>query len=161
MSINMSSSKSRVRFNILDIIIIVILIALIAGLFFRNNIIEMLNTDESTTITYTFEIKELDSSRFSYLKHNTLLTERESGGAMGRVISISSSKSVAKEYAVDGSIVNIEKNGYYDVVVKAAADGFKSDTGIFLNGDLLIAPGMNCEIVTETSVYKATILSVD
>lgn len=86
----MSSTESRVRFNILDVIIIIVLVALITGLFFRNNIISMLSKNDMVDITYTFEIKEIDRTRLSYLAQNVLLSEKESGKEMGKISTVSS-----------------------------------------------------------------------
>ncbi|PKM62541.1 MAG: hypothetical protein CVU97_04890 [Firmicutes bacterium HGW-Firmicutes-21] len=157
----MSSAENRVRFNILDVLIVLIIIALIIGVFFRNNIVELLSPDKSVEITYTFELKEVDSTRLSYLTQNTPLASRDSGGSMGRIVSVTPSVSVITEYAVDGSIMHLERSGYYDVTVRAVARGYKSDSGVFLDGEVLIAPGMKQYIITATAVYEAIILSIN
>lgn len=159
--VKMTASENKNRFNILDIIIIIMLIALITGLFFRNNIKELLNSDKSSEITYVFEIKQLDDVRLSYLKPNTLLSEKDRGSAMGRVASVTSQKSVITEYTADGNVIRIEKDELFDVTVKAVASGFKSDTGVFLNGDVSIIPGKSYSIITSIAVYEITILSVN
>ncbi len=157
----MPSTEKRIRFNILDIIIIIVSVALITGIFFRNNIVEMLSEDTSGNITYTFVIKELDGALLPGVKPNTLLSDPESGGEMGRILSVSFEKSIVNETAADGSIMSLEKSGFYDVTVRVAGNGFSSDTGVFLDGVVLIAPGMNKQIITEIAVYEGFILSID
>ncbi|HAN20271.1 MAG: hypothetical protein A2Y15_07915 [Clostridiales bacterium GWF2_36_10] len=154
-------AEKRIRFNILDIIIIVLLIALIAGVLFRNNIEELLNPVKSNEIVYTFGIKQVDSIRLSYLTLDTVISEKDSGASMGRIIKVNSERSKVIEYTIDGKEMLIEKDGLFDVTVKAIAGGFKSDTGVFLNGNILIAPGKTYSIFTSTAVFEITILSVD
>ena len=153
--------EKRIRFNLLDIIVIIVIIALTVGVFFRNNIVGLLTTDMNGEITYTFKVRDVDSIRLSYLTPNTVLAERDSGLEMGRVVSVLPEKCIITEFAVDGSVINLEKSGYYDITVRATATGLKSETGTFVNGSILVVPGKTVYIITATAVYEATILSID
>lgn len=157
----MPDNKSRVRLNILDIIIMILFISLITGFVFRNRIIEMFDTENYVDINYTFEVKELDSTRFSYLSRNVVLKDVKSGIEIGKIASVSGNTAIIDEYTINGNIIKTERIGYYDTYVEATAKGIKSDTGIFIDGEFLIAPGMSLMISTDTSVYKATILSIE
>lgn len=157
----MISTEKRINFNIIDVIIVLLLAALIAGVFFRENISELLSTEQGEQITYTFEIKQVDSDSLACLNQNTQLFERDSGNSLGKIISVYSTPSMVTEVAVDGSILQLEKRGYYDLTIKTIVDGFKSDTGFFADGDILIVPGKTYNINTETAVFIITILSVN
>jgi len=154
-------SEYRTRFNILDVVIIVVIAALIAGLFFRENIVSMFKTEEMSDITYVFEIKGLERTKLSSLTENVRLTYKNSGKDMGRIKLVNAVNSYATEYKADGTAVKIKRDGYCDVVVTAVAKGFKSDTGVYLEGELLIVPGQTFTIYTATATYNVTILAVN
>lgn len=155
------SSEGRARINILDIVIIIVFAALIAGLFFRENIVSLFNTEEMADITYSFEIKGMERTKLSNLAENVRLTDKNSGKDMGRIKLVNAVNSYVTEYISDGSAVKIKKEGYCDAVVTAVAKGFKSDSGVFLGGELLIVPGQTYTIYTATVTYNVTILSVN
>ena len=137
----MSVTGKKVRFNIIDVIIVILLLAAIAGTIFRDSINGFMKNEKTEEISYTFE--------------------SESKKEMGRVISVQSKQSYVTEYALDGSIMTLEKAGYNDLIVNAVANGFKSDTGIFTDGNILIVPGKSYQINTKTAVFYMTILSVN
>lgn len=153
--------ESRIRFNILDIVIIVVIAALVAGLFFRENIIGMFNTEEMSDITYTFEIEGMERTKLSDLAENVQITDKNSGKDMGRIKLVNAVNSYVTEYKTDGTAVKIKRDGYCDAVVTAVAKGFKSDTGVYLDGELLIVPGQTFTIYTSTVTYTMTILSIN
>lgn len=157
-----SKEKSgRARINILDIVILIVFAALIAGMVFRENIISMFHTEEMADITYSFEIKGMERSKLSTLAENVQLTDKNSGKNMGRIKLTNAVNAYVTEYTNDGSAVKIKRDGYCDAVVTAVAKGFKSDTGVFLEGELLIVPGQTFTIYTSTATYNVTILSVN
>jgi hypothetical protein len=158
---NVNSSEGRARINILDIVIIIVFAALIAGLFFRESIVSIFNKDDMADITYAFEIKSMERTRLSDLAENVRLTDKNSGKDMGKIKLVNAVNAYVTEYKNDGSAVKIKKDGYCDAVVTASAKGFKSDTGVFLGGELLIVPGQTFTIYTETTSYNVTILSVN
>ncbi len=155
------SSEGRARINILDIVIIIVVAALIAGLFFRENIVGLFNAEEMADITYSFEIKGMERAKLSNLAVNVSLTDKESGKDMGRIKLVNAVNAYVTEYTSDGTAVKLKKDGYCDAVVTAVAKGFKSDTGVFLGGELLIVPGQTYTIYTTTATYNVTILSVN
>jgi hypothetical protein len=79
---NVNSSEGRARINILDIVIIIVFAALIAGLFFRESIVSIFNKDDMADITYAFEIKSMERTRLSDLAENVRLTDKNSGKDM-------------------------------------------------------------------------------
>ncbi|HBR31697.1 MAG TPA: hypothetical protein DD733_06400 [Clostridiales bacterium] len=157
----MSVTGKKVRFNIIDVIIVILLLAAIAGTIFRDSINGFMKNEKTEEISYTFEIKQADSDMISGLTQGVIFFESESKKEMGRVISVQSKQSYVTEYALDGSIMTLEKAGYNDLIVNAVANGFKSDTGIFTDGNILIVPGKSYQINTKTAVFYMTILSVN
>ncbi len=154
-------TEGRIRFNILDILIIIVAIALILGVFFRNRIIDLLSDDLGEEITYVLLINQLEVSLLSNLKTNALVIDPDTGQEMGNIISVSYVPSRISETATDGSIMTLEKEGYYDVTLKVGGKGIKSDSGVYLQGVVLIAPGMNRRIITEIASFNAYIVGID
>lgn len=157
----MVTKDSRARFNILDLTIIILIIALVAGIIFRGTITELLYPDSDLTINYTFEVKNIDSARLSFLTEGTALSHKENGKSMGNIVSSVSNNAYAYENSPNGTVNKIMLPDMYDAKVNVAAKGIKSDTGVFINGELLVTPGMTYTIKTTTAVYEVVILSVD
>jgi hypothetical protein len=124
------SSEGRARINILDIVIIIVVAALIAGLFFRENIVGLFNAEEMADITYSFEIKGMERAKLSNLAVNVSLTDKESGKDMGMIQACQRPSTLCYRVHHDGTAVKLKK-----MVTASGGDrcrkGIQSDTAFF------------------------------
>lgn len=157
--------KQKIKFNILDMLIILLIAAALITFIFRNSISEWLSGDDGEEITYTFIIRNTHESIYRLLETDQVLTESQSGKNAGRISAITAKNTVKTEQVRD------EDGGYrdiqitvadrYDVTVSAVGDGYHSENGTYLKGNILIAAGKEYTLHTIYGSYDVLIISMN
>ncbi len=121
-------------FNAIDFCVIVLVIVLAAGAYYKFRGLDKTSTTASTEkITYTVEIRRLRDYIFQNVKEGDLLYDKTSGNCIGTITKIDGSP--AKDFlsCIDGTYKTVEVENRYDVVLTVEGDGVKTDTGYYIN----------------------------
>ena len=166
------AGKKNVHFNVIDALIIILLVAIVLGVYFRFNIVEQLKSEDNTDVyTVSFSVDNIRYTTPSYMSVGDAVYFADSGELFGVLISDSENQSVmsimpASEIFIDsaGEI----KEVYYDEDTRIDARGrieckgiYTEEGGFCVNGTRYIAPGQTLEINTELVTINITVTSID
>lgn len=165
-------AKRNVHFNVIDALIIILLIAVVLGIYFRFNVMESLTSEEKTeTYTVSFSVENIRYTTPSYVNVGDVVYFGDTGELFGVLISESENQNVlsitpASEIFVDTS-GNL-KEVFYEAESRVDAKGriecrglYTDDGGFCVDGTRYIAPGQTVEINTELVTLIITVTSID
>ena len=165
-------NKRNVHFNVIDALIIILLVAIVLGVYFRFNIVESLKGDDNTEVyTVSFSIENIRYTTPSYMNVGDAVYFGDTGEFFGVLISESENQSVlsimpASEIFID-SAGNL-KEVYYDEDTRIDARGrieckgiYNEEGGFCIDGTRYIAPGQTIEINTELVTLNIIVTSID
>lgn len=132
----MKNTKAKRLFNSADLIVLLALLAIIGGAFFRRPIEVMLTERfRSAEVAYTAEIYGVTSDETDLLKSGDILYD-ESGRMIGTVEEVQSTLADKNDRTSSGSTkVNL--------TVYVSSEGYSDDSGLYIgkSSPLFIAPG--------------------
>lgn len=165
-------AKKGVHFNVVDALIIIVLIAVVLGIYFRFNVVEMFGSKERTeAYNVSFSVDNIRYTTPSYVNVGDKVYFGDTGELFGVLNSESENQSVlsitpASEIFVDSS-GNIQEV-YYENETRVDAKGriecqgtYAKDAGFCVGGTRYLAPGQTVEINTELVTFVITITSID
>lgn len=168
-----SPSKNTKKFNVIDAIIIIIVIACIAGVFFRLFINK--NTASADQYSITFTAKGLTQEEIDMISVDAEMYVTENGlrKVIGNVAD-NNIESVSDIFKVERDRVLVkDENGnyteaYYPEGTKYAIEGklnvngsYGSDETFSSAGGIKLAPGMTLVVYTETADLEITIIGIE
>ncbi len=176
--VNTSEEKVRKfpKFYILDAVIIVVLLAIFLGVYFRYNVFEKFSSlNAKTEVQITFSIKNISSTTISeyYVKINDEIRFEGDGAAFGTLIEVDENlknalkPTPASEIFMDnGQIITVpypqeREEKRQDAVGKIKCMGAFSDDGAFmLDGSKQICAGESYKVCTEKVTFVITVTAI-
>lgn len=156
-----TTEKKRARFNIIDVLILVIVAILIVSTVLRNRASDTL--PEPTALT-SVEIKILIEDFSEELVNGIVLGRtvyfENSGDSLGTMKSADFQKTKLLYLADDGATVTAESNRTYDVRCVISAEGILSSKGFLLDGTTYLAPGQVLTLKTTELTVSALITDI-
>ena len=157
-------SKKKVRLNVVDAIIIVLVLALIAAavyVLFGNKLLAGSSEKEKKKISFVLQVSELRDIYLTNLSKDEDAYEADSGKYLGKIVSVSSE--VATRMGTDrGSgaqvISEIEGTSNLFVTIENEAEYYE---GRYLVEGIPIVVGSVVTLVTPNLVAPANIISVE
>ena len=170
--IKRESSRKGVHFNVLDALIIILLVAVVLGIYFRFNFVEAFGAKQGTeAYNVSFSVENIRYTTPSYVNVGDEVYFGDTGDLFGVLVSESENKNVlsitpASETFVD-SAGNVQEV-YYENETRVDAKGriecqgtYSNDAGFCVGGTRYLAPGQTVEINTELVTFVITITSID
>lgn len=160
-----NTKSSAKKFNLLDLVIIILLAAIILGAFFRTDIIRLISGEETVTMEITFKTEPVSTLYYGYFAEGDKFYLSDTDMLLGPVSGLSKTLAPVMVQMDDGSYeedVELERsvisgtitvNGYLRDGVFSLSDGT-----IISAGDTLLAEGklIACKI-TVVSVARVDI----
>lgn len=153
MGINKTKKKATTRFNVIDLIIIILALACIAGIYIRYASLDDINAQaalDSAQVSFLVQDIRNTSAKFfeNAEKEVYFADEKVKFGEFMRGFTITP----AEKYMTDES-GNVYKAVYpentrIDVRGKILSEGRWTDTGFYVDGSIYIAPGKEIKIAT-------------
>lgn len=135
----MEKNESKIKFNIVDVVILILILALIATLvwffFFRNT---SSTVDQQKNVEYTVILKNIKSGYTGIFKTGEKIYNSSSGNSFGTIkkVEIKKSTSVLDSYHTDekgNKIAEIgEYDEYFDIYLTVTGKVFVSEQGVLL-----------------------------
>lgn len=164
--------RERPHFNVIDALILILLVAVAAGVYFRFNIIDLLKTssaDEKYAVSYSIENVRYTTP--SYINVNDEVYFSADGKLMGTVISASENQGAlnitpaSKDFvSADGKIEEV----FYPEDTRVSATGrilcvgsYDSSVGFCIDGTKYISPGQTVEIYTDFVTLTVTVTAIE
>ena len=164
--------RERPHFNVIDAFIVILLVAIVAGVYFRFNIIDLLKTssaDEKYAVSYSIE--DVRYTTPSYINVDDKVYFSADGELMGKIISASENQGAlnitpaSKEFLkADGTIEEV----FYPEDTRVSATGrilcegsYDSAVGFCIDGKKYISAGQTIEIYTDFVTLTVTVTAVE
>ena len=168
-------ARKKLTFSVIDFVIILVGIALIAGIIVRYDIVNKLfSKTKLTDAKVTFVAEALTPAQASALKEGTQFFSNEA--LFGTLHSVKTDNALIYSENVDGTLISSESSELLDADGKPVKDGengeildadgsflikvTKTDRGYLLGGKQYIAPGSQFEIKANGAVISITIISL-
>ena len=139
-SVNTKSKTKRGRFNIIDLLLIVLALLIIATLVYvllPSSAIRKLTADKKTNITYTIEITGIDEKYIDKIKEGDVVIDSVSKNTLGKVVSIDNPTPYKELRYNEGDAIGVLSpvEGKYNVIVTISATAeYQQGKGYTVNG---------------------------
>ena len=161
-------SKKKIKFNILDVIVILIVAVLIVAYCFRSNIFtNTFAVSNSSSMKVSVKVEGVRLYTVEAFSEGDSIYDKETGNYLGMITEIKYEPSY-ETVKLDGSqtedgtakAVLLESPGRYDVYLNFDATGKISEEGSYINGNKLVAPNSTISISTQKVITEGKIISV-
>ncbi len=155
----MSEKKIKTRFNIIDVLIILVLAAVLWVFANYASVKPVVSND--ATVQYTVEIKGIREENVGAFAEGDQITGDKGGGVIGKIISVGEyeNETSIEENVRTGEFVVSDIPNRYTVRLVIESPCIKNADGIIVD-DTDIKVGKNINIKTDKYVSKSTILEV-
>ena len=164
--------RERPHFNVRDALIIILLIGIVAGVYFRYSIIDLLKTstaDEEYAVS--FSIEDIRYTTPSYINVDDEVYFSADGKLMGKIISASENQGAlnitpaSKNFVTaDGQIQEV----FYPEDTRVSATGrilckgsYDSGTGFCIDGKKYVSAGQTIEVYTDFVTLTVTVTAIE
>ena len=159
----MAAGKAKVRFNIVDFLVVVAILAAILALILRGPILKRIGrvvyNDEAVL---SVRIAGLTVEQAEGIRQGDLLYL--SGDELGKIASCSSSESHVVVFEEDGNgggrFVRADDPGHFDVVCSINIKGAANSDGFYIFGSMYVGVGQTLLITSDTYSYEVTVVSI-
>ncbi len=166
------TNKKDTHFNVVDAIVIILLIAVVLGAYFRFNIVERFAENKTLdTYTVSFSVKNVRYTTPTFVQVGDKVFFGDTGESFGTLVGESENKSVltitpAAELFTDsaGNVVEVfypTDDSKIDAKGRIECQGaYTVDGGFCVNGTRYIAAGQDIQIKTELVTLTVTVTDI-
>ncbi len=170
---NKNESNKKAHFNVIDACIIVLIVAIILGIYFRFNIVDKLwEKTQTKEYAVSFSIENIRYTTPSYMNIGDVVYFADSKEEFGTLITASDNVNVlnivpASEYFPDGEggVIEVfypDDETRIDARGRLSCFGYYDENGGFtVGGTHYIAPGQSVNVCTETVTVTMTITNIE
>ena len=150
-----NQGRIKGRVSIIDILIVLAIIGLIAGIAYRRatpHLAEILRPDEEFVIV--FEVNRIRS----IIAHDTvqvghMLFRQHERQALGRIIDVEHLPAEDIMQRSDGTVIVAGMEGRYSLRITVEATGSVTGAGYLINGNTHLAPGTDIVLINSRVVF--------
>ena len=146
--------------NIIDAAVILVIVAVIAGAFYRNYAGKLFSAAHTPTqIVYTVTVESVDKKYRNLIKTDDEVFLTESEKSCGTVL-LSDFKP-SKTYVVgEDALITKYDPAKLDITIKIKSDARKDQNGFFIADSVFIAPGKELKLYTAAMEFSGTVTDV-
>lgn len=155
----------RVRFNLIDLVLIIAVLACLTGVYLRYNVSEQFGVNhELSTFVLSFEIKNIRYTSADAFPEGDSFYLNKQDKLLGTVLAIDSTSPTEVVYTDDKGNY---KTAYYpedtriDLTGRLQATGIMTDSGFLLDGNTFLAPGQTYAVQTPRIDVSVTITAIE
>ncbi len=153
MEANKKKKNSKMRFNIIDLVIVVLILACIVGVYLRSISVKDLDTEETLdTAQISFLVQDIRYTSADFFIGGEKVYTKEDGLKIGEFMKGYFVITPAEDYVTDhkGNTVKVTypENTRIDVKGKILSEGKWTDGGFLVGGNTYIAAGKEMKICT-------------
>lgn len=153
--------KRTVRFNLIDLLIILTLAAIVTGVAFRYNLAEKIGIkSEEDTVILSFLIQDIKETSADALVLGDIFYWEANKVLIGELISKKPSFAEAFIENDDGVLVKLYNENSFDVRGEIKAKGKIKDIGFMLGGTQFLAPGKILYVQSKNIMVTMTITNI-
>lgn len=156
-----AGEKKKRRFNIIDLLIILALVAVVAAIGFRYNLVEKIGVkSEEDTVVISFLIQDIKETSADALVLGDMFYWEVNKMLIGELISKKPSFAEAFIENNEGILVKLYNENSYDVRGEIKAKGKIKDDGFMLGGTQFLAPGKILYVESKNIMVNITITNI-
>ncbi len=138
------------KINIIDLCVILLIIALIGGAYYKFRGLEKTSTTAMMEpIQYTVQVKKIREYIFQNVKEGDLLFDKTSGNCIGTITAVDAAPAKEAVLCIDGTYKMGEVDNRVDVVFTVEGEGVVSDEGCFINKTYELVSGSERKFMTK------------
>ena len=146
--------------SLIDILVIVVVIALAAGIYVRFfSIRTTAVAQESDKISYQLTIEAVRSFQVDGIKSGDKIFSMD-GHDIGTIISVSAEEAMQWGPTHDGTAKKGPVQDYYDIMLEVEADGVVSEGKYYVSRTAVLGAGKQTEFSTKYSTFTATVTEI-
>ena len=155
------------KFNVLDIVIILIVIIFVGGFAISHiktnddGTVATGNSSVSTKFTYTISISNLADTSPKMIEIGDEIYDKVSNTCIGKIVEVETTEALGLIETENGEIIEKTMPGRVDVNLKIETDGTVKNGEYLANGLIRIMVGNFREIKTKYLMCSGTISSID
>lgn len=165
--------KRLPKFYVLDAVIILLIVAVFLGIYFRYSIFDMLgNTKNQVDVEVSFSIKNIQDTTSHYIDIGDIVYIKDGQTEFGTILASDDSSDMplgnispaSETFIKDGEIISVN----YPSDTRINAEGrilcrgnFAQDGSFMLGGDKYLSAGQKLTVCTENVTVEITVLSID
>lgn len=156
----MEEKRVGFKFNILDIIIVIFIIAAAAGVLIKSGMLGgTLSAAEPVPISFSVKIENVRTYTIDAFNIGDGLYDAETGAYLGVITAIE--KTPYKTYVVhiDGSLTLEPVPEKYTLMITVEGTGKVTGTGNYINGNRIVSPGAGLQISTKYALTEGTVIT--
>ena len=171
---NTSKEKKSPRFGVLDAMIILLVVALVVGIYFRSNIIDWISNQRNIKdYTVTFSVDNIRYTTPNYINVGDSVVFDANGEEFGKIIEESDGKSnnalsvapSSETFIKDGKMIEVyypNNESRVDVKGRLWCQGtYSEDGGFLVNGSTYLSAGQTVKVRTELVTLEIRILAIE
>ena len=155
--------RSRMRLNIIDFLIIIVLIGALAGIAMRFGLVERVTNQAGLTeARISFLVRDINEDSLDYFGSGDTFYDKEHDCVFGNLETKQFMYSEAFVTNENGDIIKaFSENGRYDVRGTMIGSGTFTDDGFLLGGINYLAPGSTIHVQSRDLDFILTVTAVE
>lgn len=122
------------KFNAVDFTILLIIVVLIFGAFYKFRVLDKTSTKAAMVpVKYTIEVRKIRDYVYQNVKEGDPIFDKTSGNCIGKIVEVKGTPAKDTLMLTDGSYQTVEIQNRLDVIFTIEAEATVSDSGYFVN----------------------------
>ena len=159
-----NKKTKKIKFNVLDLLIILLIVGVVAVFLFREGgILSDITNRSSQTIEYVVKINDIQKESYQYLKNDVVIYSEKEDKKIGSIYSVGEPEEV-EMYVRDqrGNIVKAQKDdSRMSIEIVVRAKGTADEKGCMVSGNYFIASGKEIPCYTDKLSFNGMVMSVN
>ena len=156
------SSRKKGKFNIFDLLVIIIVVVLIGGAVYKfKGLDKTSNTTPMETMTYEMTIENLRPYAKNNLQVGDVLYDYTSGNSIGTITDIEWLDATDAFYTIDGKTVAAPVENRLDAVMTVEAQAVKTNGVYFVDKTYEVCVNSKRKVFTKFAEFTAVISDVN
>lgn len=153
--------KIKGKFNVIDLLVIILVIAVIGGIFWRfgSSITTAVRSEEE--FVYKIQVEGVKSYTVDALKKGGKVTDKNSNIDLGEILDVTVEPAKKQEECADGRIVNALQPERYTATVTVKTHGKESDNSYITADSNELSVGRKSDFYTKYVHTTGNIMSVE
>ena len=142
----------------------VILVAVLAVIAMASKIGQPIKSGSgqgTATAQYTVEVQKIRDASFNAVNKGDYVYDQQTGTCLGTVTEKTKQPAKDEVKKTDGTYVEAEVPGRYDMTLTIGAKGRKTDTGFYLEGKKELLKNADIDFTNENIAFSGTVLSIN
>ena len=155
----MSQTEKKRKFNLIDLLLLVLVIAAVLALVLRGNLARQIGLEhKGETAEVTLSLSALETSEANLFKEKNTLSDPATGEVFGVIKSVRAENALVYTLNDRGELVRAFDTAKKDLTVVLEATGTQTEKGFLLNASTYASPGDTIRVLCEGEVFTATAL---